>query len=107
MGAEPHYRVDYIGSIAKNITGRYSQNFDTLLANQFVTHSVSLWTITHIVSDPINLYRYPCSGTVEIKNVFTKRMLAAKLHSLRRSAQKPPQQDFRQRHFRAEPPGMF
>ena len=61
------------------ISGRNPKRPQTFVSKMSVALSVMLWAITHVVRLPIHLHDKAGLMTVEIENVWRRRMLIAEL----------------------------
>ncbi len=72
-----------------------------MFAQKRIAPQIALWSLAHVVNNPVDLNAKLYRSTIEINHVGADRMLPAKFPSRRVAAQFPPQQAFRQRHIPA------
>ena len=85
----------------QNFSGGYSHYFDPLLPQPGIALRIALRPITHVVNDAIDFNRDLGLGAVEVENVGSDRMLAAKVNAVGRALEQAPQQDLGKREVLA------
>lgn len=100
--ARPNNHICNLPNILQYPRCRKSRHPQTLAFKKHVPLFIPLWTIAHVVRNPVNLDHQLRRSTIEVENLGAIRMLAAEFYPLRFGPEDLPQHNFRQRHIAAQ-----
>ena len=86
----------------QHLSGGYPHDFNPVFVQPGIALFITLGPITHVMCNSVNLKSDLRHGAVKIENIWSYRVLATKVDTVRRSLEQAPEQGFGKREVFAQ-----